>query len=76
MHFRKLVPHADYSDIADATHMVVGDQNDAFGDRDPRFPRAHAWERDRGMSQRAAKNGPRTAACDACSLRRSTNGSG
>ena len=32
MHFRKLVPHADYSDIADATHMVVGDQNDAFGD--------------------------------------------
>lgn len=31
-HFRQLVPHADYSDIADATHMVVGDQNDAFGD--------------------------------------------
>ena len=31
-HFRALVPHADYSDIADATHMVVGDQNDAFGD--------------------------------------------
>lgn len=30
--FRKLVPHADYSDIAEATHMVVGDQNDAFGD--------------------------------------------
>jgi pimeloyl-ACP methyl ester carboxylesterase len=27
-HFRKLVPHAAYSDIADATHMVVGDQND------------------------------------------------
>ena len=31
-HFRHLVPQADYSDIADATHMVVGDQNDAFGD--------------------------------------------
>jgi pimeloyl-ACP methyl ester carboxylesterase len=31
-HFRRLVPHADYSDIAEATHMVVGDQNDAFGD--------------------------------------------
>jgi pimeloyl-ACP methyl ester carboxylesterase len=30
-HFRSLVPHAAYSDIADATHMVVGDQNDAFG---------------------------------------------
>jgi len=30
-HFRSLVPHAHYSDIADATHMVVGDQNDAFG---------------------------------------------
>ncbi|WP_374397485.1 alpha/beta fold hydrolase [Sphingopyxis sp.] len=31
-HFRALVPQADFSDIADATHMVVGDQNDAFGD--------------------------------------------
>ncbi len=30
-HFRSLVPHADYSDIAEATHMVVGDKNDAFG---------------------------------------------
>lgn len=30
-HFRNLVPHAAYSDIADATHMVVGDQNDVFG---------------------------------------------
>lgn len=31
-HFRTLAPHAEFSDIADATHMVVGDQNDAFGD--------------------------------------------
>jgi len=31
VHFRSLVPHAAYSDIADATHMVVGDQNDVFG---------------------------------------------
>ncbi|MCZ8137300.1 MAG: alpha/beta hydrolase [Porphyrobacter sp.] len=31
-HFRQLVPHAQYTDIAEATHMVVGDQNDAFGD--------------------------------------------
>lgn len=30
-HFQGLVPHAAYSDIANATHMVVGDQNDAFG---------------------------------------------
>lgn len=30
-HFKQLVPHAAYSDIADATHMVVGDQNDVFG---------------------------------------------
>ncbi len=30
-HFRMLVPHAAYSDIAGATHMVVGDQNDEFG---------------------------------------------
>ncbi|KTE78469.1 alpha/beta fold hydrolase [Sphingopyxis sp. A083] len=31
-HFRDLVPHAEYTDIADATHMVVGDQNDLFGE--------------------------------------------
>ena len=31
-HFRWLVPHAEYSNIADATHMVVGDQNDIFGE--------------------------------------------
>lgn len=31
-HFRELVPHAEYSDIADATHMIVGDQNDIFGE--------------------------------------------
>lgn len=27
---RQLVPQAEYTDIADATHMVVGDANDAF----------------------------------------------
>ena len=31
-HFQGLVPHAAYSDIANATHMVVGDQNDVFGE--------------------------------------------
>ena len=30
-HFQGLVPHMAYSDIANATHMVVGDENDAFG---------------------------------------------
>ncbi len=29
-HLRKMVPHAEYTDIAGATHMVVGDSNDAF----------------------------------------------
>jgi len=29
-HLRELVPHAEYTNIADATHMVVGDSNDAF----------------------------------------------
>ena len=29
-HFRELVPNADFTDIADATHMVVGDANDMF----------------------------------------------
>jgi pimeloyl-ACP methyl ester carboxylesterase len=28
--FRRLVPHAAYTDIAGAGHMVVGDRNDAF----------------------------------------------
>jgi hypothetical protein len=25
-----LAPHAEYTDIIDATHMVAGDANDAF----------------------------------------------
>jgi pimeloyl-ACP methyl ester carboxylesterase len=29
-HLRQLVPHSEYTDIANATHMVVGDSNDAF----------------------------------------------
>ena len=35
--FRKLVPHAKFSDIAGASHMVAGDENDAFGDAVQRF---------------------------------------
>ena len=30
LHLRQLAPQAEYTDIADATHMVVGDANDAF----------------------------------------------
>lgn len=38
---RELVRHAEYGDIADATHFVVSDRNDAR-DADPRFlRRAH-----------------------------------
>ena len=29
-HLRQVAPHAEYTDIANATHMVVGDANDAF----------------------------------------------
>jgi len=29
-HFRKLMPAAEYIDVADAGHMVAGDRNDAF----------------------------------------------
>lgn len=29
-HFLELVPHAQHAQIADATHMVAGDQNDQF----------------------------------------------
>lgn len=28
--FRRLVPHADYVDVADAAHMIAGDKNDVF----------------------------------------------
>jgi pimeloyl-ACP methyl ester carboxylesterase len=27
---RALVPHAEYADVAGASHMVAGDDNDAF----------------------------------------------
>jgi pimeloyl-ACP methyl ester carboxylesterase len=30
--FLELVPHASYSNVADAGHMVVGDQNDLFSE--------------------------------------------
>jgi non-heme chloroperoxidase len=30
--FLQLVPHAEYVDVADAAHMVAGDQNDVFAD--------------------------------------------
>jgi pimeloyl-ACP methyl ester carboxylesterase len=30
--FLEMVPHAEYVDLADAHHMVAGDQNDAFTD--------------------------------------------
>lgn len=29
--FRRLIPHAEFVNIADADHMVAGDRNDAFG---------------------------------------------
>ena len=28
--FQRLVPHAEHQEVADATHMVVGDDNDTF----------------------------------------------
>jgi pimeloyl-ACP methyl ester carboxylesterase len=30
--FLRLVPHAEWADVAGAAHMVAGDRNDAFGD--------------------------------------------
>ncbi|MBV1892882.1 MAG: alpha/beta hydrolase [Ilumatobacteraceae bacterium] len=30
--FLKLVPHAEYVDVADAAHMIAGDKNDVFTD--------------------------------------------
>ena len=40
-HLRGLVPHAEYTDIADATHMVVGDSNDAFSATILKFLKHH-----------------------------------
>lgn len=39
--FLALVPHAEYTDIAGAGHMVVGDRNDAFSDAVMAFLKAH-----------------------------------
>jgi pimeloyl-ACP methyl ester carboxylesterase len=36
-HFRALIPHAQYVDVAGAGHMVAGDRNDAFVDAIVRF---------------------------------------
>lgn len=41
LHLRQLAPHAEYTDIADATHMVVGDANDAFSAAIVDFLRRH-----------------------------------
>ena len=35
--FLESVPHAEYVDVADAAHMVAGDQNDVFADAVVRF---------------------------------------
>lgn len=40
--FLQFAPHATYTDIAGAGHMVVGDRNDAFTDAIVRFLRAQA----------------------------------
>ncbi len=40
-HLRQLAPHAEYTDIAGATHMVVGDSNDAFSAAILRFLNRH-----------------------------------
>lgn len=43
--FRGLVPHAQYVEIAPATHMVVGDDNDAFTQAVADFLQAHRPKR-------------------------------
>jgi pimeloyl-ACP methyl ester carboxylesterase len=37
--FLQFAPHATYTDIAGAGHMVVGDRNDAFSDAVVQFLR-------------------------------------
>jgi pimeloyl-ACP methyl ester carboxylesterase len=31
-HFRESIPHAEYVDVVDAAHMIVGDRNDVFNE--------------------------------------------
>ena len=38
--FLELVPHAEYTDVTGARHMVAGDRNDQFAEGDSRFSRA------------------------------------
>ena len=40
-HLRELVPHAEYTDIANATHMVAGDSNDVFSATILKFLKRH-----------------------------------
>ena len=40
-HFQSLLPHAQHVRLPDATHMVAGDDNDAFSDALLRFLGAH-----------------------------------
>lgn len=40
-HFQSLLPHAQHLRLPDATHMVAGDDNDAFSDALLRFLGAH-----------------------------------
>ncbi|MEW6473528.1 MAG: alpha/beta hydrolase [Actinomycetota bacterium] len=39
-HFLRLVPHADYVDVAGAGHMIAGDRNDAFAEAVTSFLRS------------------------------------
>lgn len=39
--FRELVPHADFADVSDASHMVAGDKNDRFSDAVETFVRQY-----------------------------------
>ncbi len=39
--FLDMVPHAEYVDVADARHMIAGDQNDPFSQAVIRFLSAH-----------------------------------
>ncbi len=47
--FRRLAPHAEFVDIAEARHMVAGDRNDVFGDAVIDFMRRHFGKGDRRL---------------------------
>jgi pimeloyl-ACP methyl ester carboxylesterase len=52
--FLEAVPHAEYVDVKDASHMVAGDQNDVFSEAVVRFLTHVIDDQSRSQSREAS----------------------